>query len=194
MYLGTTPSTQSTSDTGNELDSLSNIDLNHLDFAPSVSPEFVQSPQFAGLIMLPPLQSHEQLLYTSYTSPHTFLSQASYQFSQPTTPISVPTPLNQTFDFDPNVGMSNGYSPVMDYGSHFPNQTYPGRNLPTIRLDTSFPAMGVSPVHLSGSSSTPSTFNTPIHGIRQFSPFTNSPTSPLPQVNVSCLFRPRFVG
>ena len=194
MYLEAASSTQSTSDAGNELDSLTGVDLNYLEFTPSVSLEFVPSPQFADLTMFPPLQSHDRLLYSAYTSPHTFLSQAPYQFSQPTTPISVPTPLNQPFDIDPNAGMCGGYSPIMDHGSHFSNQAYPSRNVPLIRLDTTFPTMGVSPAHLSGSSSTPSTFNTPIHGLRHISPFTNSPTSPLPQVNVSGLFCPLFVG
>lgn len=194
MYLEAAPSAQSASDAGNELDSLANIDLNHLDFTPSVSLGLVASPQFADLTTFPPLQPHEQLLYSAYTSQHPFLSQSPYQFSQPTTPVSVPTPLNQPFDFDQNTGMSNSYSPVMDYGSHFPNQTYSGRNVPLIRLDTSFPAMGVSPAHLSGSSGTSSTFNTPIHGLRHISPFTNSPTSPLPQVNVSSLLLLPFVS
>ena len=107
----------------------------------------------------------------------------SYQISQPTTPINVPAPLNhQTFDFDPSMGMNDSYSPLMEYVPHFSNV---GRNVPSIRLDTSFPAVGVSPVHLTGSSGTPSTFNTPIHPLRHISPFTSSPTSPLPQLNVS---------
>lgn len=86
--------------------------------------------------------------------------------------------------------MSGSYSPMIEYGSHLPNQTYASRNVPLIRLDTSFSAMGVSPAHLTGSSSTPSTFNTPIHSIGQISPFTSSPTSPLPQVNVRHFFLP----
>lgn len=191
MYLEVTPSTQSASDAGNELDSLTNIDLNHLDFAPSVSLEFVPSPQFVYLTIFSPPQTHEQLLYSAYASPHHFLSQPPCRFSQPTTPVSVATPLHQPFDFDSNVGVSSNYSPAIDYGSHFSS-----RNLPVIRLDTSFPPMGVSPAHLSGSSSAPSTstYNTPIHDIRHISPFTNSPTSPLPQVNVSRLFSAPFVG
>ena len=193
MYLEAAPCTQGGSDPGIELDSLANIDLNHLDYSTSVSMNAVVSPQFADLIVFPSLKPHEQLLFTPYNPQHAFLSQASYQFSQPTTPVNVPSPLNQPFEFDPNTGMSSSYSPVMDYGSHFPNQTYSGRNLPSIRLDTSFPPIGVSPAYLSGSSGTPSTFNTPIHGIRHISPFTNSPTSPLPQVNVSPLLHRNFL-
>ena len=189
MYSGTATSAQSASDAGNDLDSLANIDLNGLDLIPSVSQVFVVSPRFADLTIFSLLQPHEQLLYSGYP----FLPQGPYQFSQPTTPISIPTPLNQSYDFDPT-GMSDSYSPAMGYGSHFPNQTYPSRNVPRIHLDTSFSAMGVSPAHLSGSSGTPSTFNTPIHGLRHFSPFTSSPTSPLPQVSVSRLFRPPFVN
>jgi len=162
MYLGAATSTQSVSDAGDGLDSLANIDLTHLDFSPS---------------------THEQLLYSAYPSPNHLFSQGSYQFSQPTTPNNIPTPLNPAFEFDQNLGMSDGYSPVMSYSPHFPNQTYSGRNVPLIRLDTSFPPVGVSPAHLTGSSGTPSTFNTPVHSIRQISPFTSSPTSPLPQLN-----------
>lgn len=190
MYSGTPTSAQGASD---DLDSLAGIDLGHLDLIPSVSQEFVVSPQFADLTMPSILQPHEQLLYSAYTSQHPFLTQAPYQFSQPTTPISIPTPLNQ-YDLDLNMGMGSSYSPVMDYGSHFSNQAYPNRNVPVIRLDTSFPGMGISPAHLSGSSGTPSTYNTPIHGLRHISPFTSSPTSPLPQVNVSGLLRPPFVN
>ena len=168
------------------------MDLNHLDFTPSVSFEFVASPHPVDLT---PLQPHDQLVYSAYTPQHHFLSQAQapYQFSQPTTPVSIPTPLNQPFDYDPNMGMSGSYSPIMEYGSHFSNQAYANRNVPLIRLDTSFPAMGVSPAHLTASSGTPSTFNTPIHGIRHISPFTSSPTSPLPQLNVSRSLFPLFV-
>ena len=183
MYLGPATSTQSTSDAGGDLDSLTNMD--HLDFTLSVSFESVASPHFVDLTTFPLLQPHDQLVYSTYTPQHHFLSQASYQFSQPTTPVNVPTPLNQPFDFDPNMGMSGSYSPVMEYGSHLSNQAYANRNVPLIRLDTSFPAMGVSPAHLTGSSGTPSTFNTPIHSLRHISPFTSSPTSPLPQLNVS---------
>ena len=124
-------------------------------------------------------------MYSAYASqPHLF-PQASYQISQPTTPVNVPTPLDQPFGYGPDMGMSDGYSPALDYVSHFPNLSYPSRNVPLIRLDTSFPPVGVSPVHLTGSSGTPSTFNTPIHPLRHISPFTNSPTSPLPQLSVS---------
>jgi len=159
--------------------------MEHLDFTLSVSFEFVASPHFVDLTTFPPIQPHDQLVYSTYTPQHNFLSQASYQFSQPTTPVNVPTPLNQPFDFDPNMGMSSSYSPIMEYGSHLSSQAYANRNVPLIRLDTSFPAMGVSPAHLTGSSGTPSTFNTPIHSLRHISPFTSSPTSPLPQLNVS---------
>jgi hypothetical protein len=168
------------------------MDLTHFDFAPSVSFEVVASPHFVDLTIFPPLQHHEQFGYSPYTPQHQFLSQASYQFSQPTTPVNVPTTLNHTFEYDPNMGMSDSYSPVMDYGTHFPNQAYPNRNVPPIRLDTSFLAMGISPAHLTASSST-SAFSTPIRGLRQFSPFTSSPTSPLPQLNVSYLLFPLFV-
>ena len=128
------------------------------------------------------------------SSQQQFLSPPPYQFSQPTTPINVPSPLNPSFDYDSSMGMSTSYSPVMtyspalEYEPHFPNQAYVNRNLPVI--NTSFPAMGVSPAHLTASSGTPSTFNTPIHGLRQFSPFTSSPTSPLPPLNVSCSLLP----
>lgn len=91
------------------------------------------------------------------------------------------------------MGMSDAYSPVMDYMPHFSNMTYANRNLPSIRLDTSFPPVGVSPVHLTGSSGTPSTFNTPIHPLRHISPFTNSPTSPLPPLSVSFELVPLLV-
>jgi hypothetical protein len=158
MYMPPT-STQGTSDAGNDLDSLTNMD--HLDFT---------------------LSPHDQLVYSAYPQHH-FLSQGPYQFSQPTTPVSVPTPLNQPFEFDQNIGMSSSYSPIMGYESDFSNHPYANRNVPIIRLDTTFPPMGVSPAHLTGSSGTPSTFNTPIHNLRHISPFTSSPTSPLPQLN-----------
>jgi hypothetical protein len=190
MYLGAPTSTQSASDAGGDLDSLAGLDLGHLDPAPSTNFDFVASPHFVNLTPASSPQSHEQLLYNAYTSQ--LFSQGSYQFSQPTTPANVPTPLNP-FDFDPNMGINESYSPVMDYGSPFPNQSYASRNLPLIRLDTSFSAMGVSPAHLTGSSGTPSTFNTPIHPLRQISPFTSSPTSPLPPLNVS-LVGPPFLG
>lgn len=159
MYLGGPSSSQGVSDIGNELDSLVNIDLHHLELTPS---------------------AHEQLIYSYSSQSHLF---PQYQISQPPTPINVTTPLNQTIDFDPSIGMNDSYSPVMEYASHFPNSTYTNRNVPSIRLDTSFPAVGVSPAHLTGSSGTPSTFNTPIHPLRHISPLTSSPTSPLPQLN-----------
>lgn len=162
MYLGASLPSQSATDPGNDLESLSNIDLRHFDLNPS---------------------THEQLLYTSYHSQSHLFPQGPYQISQPTTPINVPTPLSQHFDYDPNVCMNDAYSPVMDYGSHFSNMPFSARNVPSIRLDTSFPAVGVSPVHLTGSSGTPSTYNTPIHPLRTISPFTSSPTSPLLQLN-----------
>lgn len=162
MYLGAPSSSQSATDPGNDLESLSNMDLHHLDLNPS---------------------THEQLLYSSYPSQSHLFPQGPYQISQPTTPINVSTPLSQPFDYDTSVGMNDAYSPIMEYGSHFSNLTYSTRNVPSIRLDTSFPPVGVSPVHLTSSSGTPSTYGTPIHPLRHISPFTSSPTSPLPQLN-----------
>lgn len=158
MYVGPATSTQNPPDGGNDLESLADIGLHHLDLNPS-------------------------LLFSTYASQPQLFSQGSYQFSQPTTPVTVATPLNQTFDFDQAVGINESYSPIMDYGHHFPNQTYANRDLPLIRLNTTFPPMGVSPAHLTGSSGTPSTFNTPVHPLRHISPFSSSPTSPLPQLN-----------
>lgn len=54
MYLGPTTSTQSASDAGNDLDSLTNMDLTHFDFTPSVSFEFVASPHFVDLTIFSP--------------------------------------------------------------------------------------------------------------------------------------------
>jgi len=176
MHHGTDASTQSAPNAGFDLDSPAIIDL--IDPTLSVSQEFVVSPQFADLTMFSLLQPHEQLLDSGYL----FLPQVPYQFSQPTTPISIPIPLNQSYDFDPT-GMSDSYSPVMDYGSHYPDQRYPSRNVP--RSNTSFPATSFAPAYLSGSSGTPSTFNSPIRHLPHISPFTSSPSPPPPQVNPS---------